>query len=75
MRASIFGAQHDLAVSDGNLHVHERQRPMLLRHELLAPHLKQQVEHLLIQHLPRSNLLLDHVEAGLLHVHLRSATT
>ena len=39
------------------------------RHEFLAAHDEQQVEDVLIEHVPRADLLLDHVEAGLLDVH------
>ena len=35
------------------------------RHEVLAAHREQQVEDVLVEHLPRADLLLDHVEACL----------
>ena len=37
--------------------------------ELLARHQEEQVEHLLVEHLPGADLLLDHVAARLLEVH------
>jgi hypothetical protein len=35
----------------------------------LAPHREQQVQHGLVEHFPRADLLLDHVEACLLEIH------
>jgi hypothetical protein len=40
------------------------------RDEVFAPHLEQQIEHLGIQHVPGTHLLLDHVDACLLVVHV-----
>jgi hypothetical protein len=39
---------------------------MILGRELLARHDVQEVENILVEHLPRADLLLDHVEARLL---------
>ena len=39
------------------------------RNEILAAHREQEVEHVLVEHLPGANLLLDHVEARLLDIH------
>ena len=39
---------------------------MLGRHELLARHDVQEIEHVLIQHLPGADLLLDHIHSRLL---------
>ena len=38
------------------------------RHKLFAPHHFEQVEHVLIEHIPRADLLLDHVKAGLRNI-------
>ena len=46
-----------------------RRLPRLGDDELLARHQVQQVEHLLVEHLPGADLLLDHVGAGLFYVH------
>ena len=43
-----------------------------VRHELFALDHVQQVEHVLVQHVPRTDLLFDHVEAGLFDIHLSS---
>ncbi len=40
-------------------------------HEVLALHLEEQVQHVLVENFPGADLLLDHVEAGLLDVHPR----
>ena len=42
---------------------------MLGRHVVLAAHGEQEVEHVLVEHVPRADLLLDHVEARLFDVH------
>ena len=71
--------QHHLAGGDGgfavlqrNLQVRKGQRAVLRRHEVFAPHGGQQVEHVGVEHVPGTNLLLDHVEAGLFDVHVKS---
>ena len=72
--------QHDLAGGHGlfaglerNFQVGERQRAVRRRHEVFAPHGRQQVQHVGIQHVPGTDLLLDHVEAGLFDVHLKGS--
>ena len=42
-------------------------------HELLAADPEEEVEHALVEHFPRADLLLDHVEARVLEVHLRES--
>ena len=64
-----LGLQHRLAVPDRNLEVREREVAMLGGHEELALHLEEQVEDRGIEHVPGADLLLDHVETGLLDVH------
>jgi tetratricopeptide (TPR) repeat protein len=61
-----LGLPHPLAFPKGYLQVGEGKRPMLRRNELLARHDIEQIEHVLIQHLPGADLLLDHVGARLL---------
>src|SRR5207302_3627469 len=39
---------------------------------IFAPYGVEQVQHVLVEHFPGADLLLDHVEAGLLEVHLGS---
>ena len=70
-RASIFGAHIAGARTQRNLEVGEREQAIRRRDEFLAAHDEQQVEDVLIEHFPRADLLLDHVEAGLLDVHAR----
>jgi hypothetical protein len=57
---------HALALADRNLHVGKRERAVLLRHELLARHRVEQVEHVLVEDFPGADLLLDHICACLL---------
>jgi len=64
-----LGRQHGLAVPERKLQVGEGERPVLLRNEVLPVQHVEQVEDLLIQHLPGADLLLDHVEAGVFDVH------
>src|ERR671928_91466 len=49
---------------------------MLLRHELLARHYVEQVEHVLVQHVPGADLLLDSrkIYLGPLRVPMREIT-
>jgi hypothetical protein len=56
-------------VAERDLHVDEGQRTERLGHEVLAPHLEQEIENVLIQHVPGADLLLHHVVARLLDVH------
>lgn len=61
--------QHALAESQRDLHLGKRQRPVGFRHELLATHRHQRIQHPLIEHLPGAYLLLHHVESCLLEIH------
>ncbi len=54
-----------------DLHVGEGERAVAGRHVFLAPDAQQEIEHALVQHFPRPDLLLDHVEAGAFDVKLR----
>ena len=56
------GRQHGFAMAERDLHVDESETAILRGHELFAPHRKQQIEHFLVQHFPRPDLLFDHVE-------------
>ena len=71
MRASMLRGEHSLAVPDGYLHVDEGEGAVLRRHELFPLHGEEEIEHPLVEHLPRPDLLLDHVEARALDVQLR----
>jgi len=57
------------AVDQGHLGVHESQRLMGLGDEVFPAHTRQQRQHPRLEHIPGADLLLDHVEAGLLDVH------
>ncbi len=57
------------ALVQGNFQVRESKRPVLDGDKLLATHHVQEVEHVLVEDLPGADLLLDHVEAGLLDAH------
>ena len=63
LTAAVFvGVERDLGVGKGHAQV-------LCRHEQLAWHTGQDVQHAGIVHPPRTDLLFDHVETGLLDVH------
>ena len=64
-----LGLQHRLAARQGHLGVDERHRAIGGRQEVLALDDRQQRQDVLVEHLPGADLLLDHVEAGLLDVH------
>ena len=64
-----LGLPHALAFAERDLQVGERERAVLRRHELLARHDVEQVEHVLVEHLPGADLLLDHIGARLLEIH------
>jgi hypothetical protein len=57
------------SVADGNFQVREGEGAVRGRHELLARHEIEQIEHVLVEHLPGADLLLDHVGARLLEIH------
>jgi len=56
-------------MAQGKLHVGKCERAVLRRHELLALDERQQVEHRLIEHVPRADLALDHVRPRSFDVH------
>src|SRR6185503_16160358 len=60
---------HRFAVRERDLQVRERELALGGRHEVLALHLEEQVQHLRVEDLPGADLLLDHVEARFLDVH------
>ena len=60
---------HPLAFADRDFKIRKRERAIGERDEVFAPHLEQQVEHLLVKNLPGAYLLLHHVETCLLEVH------
>ena len=64
-----LGHPHPLAIAERNFEIGEGQQTVGGRHEVLAPDREEQVEDVLVEHLPRADLLLDHVEARLLDVH------
>jgi hypothetical protein len=55
--------------AERNLRIGKGQPAMGRRHELFALDHEQYVEHVGIQHLAGTQLLLDHVEAGLFEIH------
>ena len=61
-----LGLPHALALAERDVDIGEGERAVLRKNELLARHQVQQIEHVLIEHLPGADLLLDHVEARLL---------
>src|SRR5262245_40263196 len=61
--------QHPFAFADRDLEIGEREGPVLRRHEFLPAHLVEKIQYRLIEHLPRPDLLLDHIEPRLLDVH------
>ena len=58
-----------LALAYGDLHVGEGEHAVGGRHEILALDRVEQIQHFLVQHLTRPDLVLDHVETGLFDVH------
>ena len=58
-----------LAMAERDLHVGEGEPGVRRGDELLALHLEEQAEHGRVEDVPRPDLLLDHVEAGLFDVH------
>ena len=57
--------QHPRArCGQGHLDIGIGEAPVLGRHEVLARHAAEEVEHVLVEHVPRPYLLLHHVEAG-----------
>ena len=61
-----LGREHRFAVAERYFHVDESQFPVWFGDIIFAVHAEQQVEYLLIEHFPRSDLLFDHVEARML---------
>ena len=61
--------EHALAVADRDLHVNKGQRLVRQGHKVFALDHGQQVQHLVVQNVPWTNLLFDHVEARLFEVH------
>jgi len=57
--------EHQFAMADRNRQVGVGERAVGLGHERLARHLRQDVEHAHVEHVPGTDLLLDHVLAGL----------
>ena len=60
--SSSFGKER---LADRNLEIRKGQVAVLRRHEMLARHEIEQVEHVLVEHVPGTDLLLDHVCSGL----------
>ena len=63
------GRHHHLAVADGHADVGVGEGAVVVGNEGVARRALHEVQHGLIQHLPGADLLLDHVESGLLDVH------
>jgi hypothetical protein len=61
-----FRLPHLLALADRDLQVGEGERAVSCGDELLARHHVQKIKHVLVEHLPGADLLLDHIGAGLL---------
>ncbi len=61
--------QHVLAAGQRDFHVNEGQCAISLGHVVFAFDDGQQVEHVGVEHVPRTDLLLDHVEPGFFDVH------
>ncbi len=72
MRASSLGCSMRSTVPDRDFQVREGERPVICGDEILPPDLEQEIENALVEHLPRADLLLDHVETGAFEIHLRS---
>lgn len=57
-------------MAERNGHVGKGQRTACRRHEGFTLHHEQQVEHVLVQYVPRTDLLFHHVEARLFDIHV-----
>ena len=64
-----LGCKHRAAIAQRNFGVGESQAAVRRGNEFLALDDVKHIEHVRVQHLPRTQLLLDHVVAGLLEVH------
>ena len=71
MRASSLGSSISLAVAERDFHVGERERAVGAGTKSSRRTAEEQVEHVLVEHLPGADLLLDHVEARAFEIHLR----
>jgi hypothetical protein len=56
-------------VLERNTDIRERQRPVTLRNEFLARRAGKHMQDPVIEHVPGTDLLLDHVETGLFYIH------
>ena len=61
--------QHDLAMTQRNLHVHKGHGTVGCGDKIFALDHRQQVQHLWIRHVPGADLLFNHVKAGLFDIH------
>jgi len=64
--------EHDLVggSTQWDFHVHKSQGLVGQGHKVFTSHRGQQGQHLRVQHFPGADLLLDHVEAGLVQIHV-----
>jgi hypothetical protein len=65
-----LGGQHGVAVAQRDFGIGEGQVLVLGRDEVLALDHVQHLQHVHIQDVPWTDLLFDHVEAGLFDIHL-----
>jgi hypothetical protein len=67
-----FRLHHHLPVSERNPEIREREVAPGGGDKVLARHRGNRVQHLLIQHVPGTDLLLDHVDSRLVQVKFHS---
>jgi hypothetical protein len=63
------GCQQGATVGQGNFQIHEGQAAVCFGHEVFTTNGRQQRQHGCIEYIPGTDLLFDHVEAGLFDVH------
>ena len=64
-----LGFQHAAAVGQRQFGIDKGNGFLLVANELFAFHVKQKIQHLRVEHIPRANLLFDHVEPGFFKIH------
>ena len=74
MRASSLGCSMRSPCPIGISRSAKASVAIICGDEILPPDVEQEIENALIEHLPRADLLLDHVEAGAFEIHLAESS-
>ena len=65
-----LGRHHDLVVAQGDIDVGKGEGAVFFRHEIFTGCRAHHIQHSLVEHVPGTHLLLDHIEAGLFDIYL-----